>query len=157
MTPTGRHCQFVHWTVEGSLNRTLCTVLTWALTVLWHLHMNLAHLTWCKMLLCTWETWFLKPFKSQKLAMAPNRWLHSAIWCPAYWAENLSKISLVCYGRGSHSKRSKDCGLSGTRHLRAATKGQQRTFLLFPFSSASSPPEIVLWTMWKFGLFFEVM
>uniref|UniRef100_UPI003AF5FBED hypothetical protein n=1 Tax=Thiolapillus sp. TaxID=2017437 RepID=UPI003AF5FBED len=27
---------------------------------------------------------------------------------------------------------------------RAATKGQQRTFLLFAFSSASSPPEIVL-------------
>ena len=30
---------------ERSLNRTLCTILTWAPTVLWHLQMNLAQLT----------------------------------------------------------------------------------------------------------------
>ena len=55
--------------------------------------------------------------------MAPNRWLHSAVWRPAYWAENLSKASLVCYGRGSHSKSSKDCELSGTGHLQSSYKG----------------------------------
>ena len=36
---------------------------------------------------------------------------------------------------------------------RAATKGQQRRFILFAFSSASSPPEIVLWTVCKFWTF----
>ena len=149
MTPKGRHCHFVHWTVEGSL--IVHYVLFWrehALTVLWHLHMNLAQLTWCKMLLCIWKTWLLKPFKSQKLAMAPNRWLHSAVWRPAYWAENHSKVSLVCYGRGSQSKSSK-VGSLGQDICRAATKGQKRRFILFAFSSVSSPPEIVLWTMCK--------
>ncbi len=33
------------------------------------------------------------------------------------------KVSLVCYGRGSHSKSSKDCELSGTGHLQSSYKG----------------------------------
>ena len=40
---------------------------------------------------------------------------------------------------------------------RAVTKGQQRTFILFAFSIASSLPEIVLWKMCKFGFFLVVM
>ena len=123
VTPTGRHYHFVRWAVGKSLNRTLGTILTWALTVLWQLHMNLAQLTWCKMLLCTCETWLLKPFKSQKPAMVSNQWLYSAVWCPSYWAENLSELSLVSYGRGSHSKSSQDREISGTGRLQSSYEG----------------------------------
>ena len=45
----------------------------------------------------------------------------------------------------------------GQAVCRTITKRQQRRFILFAVSSASSPPEIVLWTMCKFGLFLVVM
>ena len=86
-------------------------------------YMNLAQLTWCEMLLCIWERWLWSLLTVKNPAMAPSRWLHSAVWRPAYWAENISKPSLLCYGSRSHSKTSKDCELSGTGHLQSSYKG----------------------------------
>ena len=89
--------------------------------------------------------------------MAANRWLHSAVWCPAYWAENLSELSFVCYGRGSHSKCSKDCELYGIGHVRSSYKGATEKVRSVCFLQCLSPPEIVFWTMCWFGLFLVVM
>ena len=153
----GRHCHFVHCLVEGSWNCTLYTILTWHWpccdTCIW------TWLNWhsatCCFVLEKHDCWSL--LKGKNLPWLPaDDFIRQSDVLPTELKIFLKYVLFVT-AEDHTAKVHRTVSSLGQDVCRAATKGQQRRLILFAFSSASSPPEIVLWTMCKFGLFLVVI